>query len=267
MRLTLWFQTYPAIDRTLPPAVGHLCVNLYEVSLHQGELPCVSGTEVVASYSDGHHPGRKHCKREGVYLQLSQVSHFCWIPWIIWVQQQRSGRDVLSFQVFLTPKSRVRVGAIIRQHGDTHIWSCHTQIFIFIFIFILWCHFTGRSLQVWFSGPGAFLRGVACSPWVLSRYCCLLPAPHGPIKHTSVSALPKLSLATTSSVLLTYRRAAETRLQLVKEGEEQDLREKEKEKKGKSRVLRVGTLTAIARRRMYKLSKVPLNRPASIWFH
>lgn len=58
-------QTYPAVDFSLPPPVVHLGVDLYDVALEQGELPRVSGTEVVAGHGDGHHPGRKHWKKEG----------------------------------------------------------------------------------------------------------------------------------------------------------------------------------------------------------
>ena len=53
-------ETYPAVDLSLPPPIGHLGVDLDDVSLLQGELPRVSGTEVIACHCNTHHPGGKH---------------------------------------------------------------------------------------------------------------------------------------------------------------------------------------------------------------
>lgn len=57
-------QTYPAVDLSLPPPVGHLGVDLDDVSLLQGELSRVPGAEVVACDRNAHHPGRKHWDKE-----------------------------------------------------------------------------------------------------------------------------------------------------------------------------------------------------------
>lgn len=127
VRWTLWLQTYPAFDGSLPPTVGHLGVNLDDVSLHQGELPCVSGTEVVASYSDGHHPWRKHWKRKFTI----EPSGLFW----------RNPR-----QVVLSSKSRM-----IHRYGELS-WS---NIYIYNYTMMslnrkVWCRFDSPGLGPFF---------------------------------------------------------------------------------------------------------------------
>lgn len=50
---------HPAVDVPLPPSIGHLGVNVHNVALCQGQLPRVSGAEVVAGHRRAHHPGRE----------------------------------------------------------------------------------------------------------------------------------------------------------------------------------------------------------------